>query len=92
MLSILGIGKEFAAGSSLPNLDIGFLSTDFGIPSYYQITIVGLIALVGMKEMLLASKEEDEFSIDSMDMGIYPLMICFIASFLFAAMKIFFTR
>jgi len=92
VLSILGMGTEFAAGSSLPYLGICFLSTDFGIPAYYRITVVGLIALLGMKEMLLASREEDEFSVDSMDMGIYPLMICFITSFLFAGMEIIFTR
>ena len=56
MLSMLGMGtEEFAAGSSLPDLGICFLSTDFGIPEYYQITVVGLIALLGMKEMLLVS-------------------------------------
>jgi hypothetical protein len=86
------MGTEFAVGSSLPDLGICFLSTDFGIPEYYPITVVGLIALLGMKEMLLTSREEDEFSIDSMDMGIYPLIICFIASFLFASMEIIFTR
>jgi hypothetical protein len=54
--------------------------------------IVGLIALLGMKEMLLVYREEDEFSLDSMDMGIYSLIICFIASFLFAGMEIIFTK
>lgn len=92
MFPILGLGAEFAAGNSLPDLGICFLSTDFGIPVYYRITVVGLIALVGMKEMLLASREEDEFSVDSMDMGIYPLIVCFIASFLFASFDIIFTR
>lgn len=92
MLSILDFGAEFAAGSSLSDLGICFLSTDFGIPVYYRIIVVGLIALVGMKEMLLASREEDEFAIDSIDMGIYPLIICFIASFLFAGFEIIFTK
>jgi hypothetical protein len=92
VLSILGMGTEFAMGSSLSDLGICFLSTDFGIPTYYQITVVGLIALVGMKEMLLVSREEDEFSVDSMNMGIYPLIICFIASFLFASLEIIFTK
>lgn len=92
MFSILGLGTELAAGNYLPDLGICFLSTDFGIPIYYRVTVVGLIALVGMKEMLLASRKEDEFSVDSMDMGIYPLVICFIASFLFAGFKIIFTK
>ncbi|RXA18048.1 hypothetical protein EQO05_11565 [Methanosarcina sp. MSH10X1] len=92
MLSIFGMGIESTARNSLPDLGICFLSTDFGIPEYYQITVVGLIALLGMKEMLLASREEDRFSLDSMDMGIYPLIICFIASFLFASLEIIFTR
>ncbi|AKB13459.1 hypothetical protein SAMN02910340_00097 [Methanosarcina thermophila] len=91
-LSIFDVGTEFAARNSHPDLGICFLSTDFGIPEYYQITVVGLIALLGMKEMLLVSKEEDRFSLDSMDMGIYPLIICFIASFLFASLEIIFTR
>ena len=56
MLSMFGMGTEgFAAGSSFPDLGICFLYTDFGIPEYYQITVVGLIALLGMKEMLLVS-------------------------------------
>jgi len=92
MFSIFGTGMDFTAGSALQDLGICFIPTDFGIPEYYQITVIGLIALVGMKEMLLASRKEDEFSIDSMDMGIYPLIICFIASFLFAGMEIIFTR
>lgn len=92
MFSILGLGAEFAAENSLSDLGICFLSTDFGIPVYYQITVVGLIALVGMKEMLLASREEDEFSVDSIDMGIYPLIVCFIASFLFAGFEIIYIK
>ena len=82
-LSIFDVGTEFAARNSHP---------DLGIPEYYQITVVGLIALLGMKEMLLVSREEDRFSLDSVDMGIYPLIICFIASFLFASLEIIFTR
>ena len=92
MFSILGMGTEFTTGGSLPDLGICFLSTDFGIPVYYRITVVGLIALLGMKEMLLVSREDDDFSVDSMDMGIYPLMICFIASLLFAGLEIIFTN
>ena len=60
MLSMFAIGTEgFAAGSSFPGLGICFLYTDFGIPVYYQITVLGLIALSGMKEMLLVSTKED---------------------------------
>ncbi|HEY3360403.1 MAG TPA: hypothetical protein VGK06_00880 [Methanosarcina sp.] len=92
MFSILGMGAEFTAGNPLPDLGICFLSTDFGIPVYYQITVLGLIALLGMKEMMFAFRKEDEFSVDSIDMGIYPLIICFIASFLFAGIKIIFAR
>lgn len=92
MLSIFDVGTQFSAGNSLPDLGICFLSADFGIPEYYQISVVGLIALLGMKEMLLVSRGEDRFSLDSMDMGIYPLIICFIASFLFASLEIIFTR
>lgn len=93
MLSMIGMGTEdFMTGSSFPDLGICFLSTDFGIPEYYKITVVGLIVLLGMKEMLLVSAEEDHFSVDSIDMGIYPLIICFVASFLFAGMEIIFTK
>lgn len=82
MLSILSIGTEgFTAGSSFPGSGICFLYTDFGVPVYYQIAVMGLIALIGMKEMILVSSRNDYLSIDSMDMGIYPLLICFIASF-----------
>jgi hypothetical protein len=82
MLSILAIGNEgFIGGSSFPGSGICFLYTDFGVPIYYQIAILGLIALFGMKEMLIVSNKKDRLSLDSMDMGIYPLMICFIATF-----------
>jgi hypothetical protein len=82
MLPMFSIGTEvFAAGSSFPGSGICFLYTDFGVPVYYQIAVMGLIALIGMKEMILVSSRNDYLSIDSMDMGIYPLLICFIASF-----------
>jgi hypothetical protein len=82
MLSTFTIGTEgFIAGSSFPGSGICFLYTDFGVPTYYQIAILGLIALFGMKEMLLVSERKDRFSTDSMDMGIYPLMVCFMATF-----------
>lgn len=82
MISMLAIETEgFIAGSSFPGSGICFLYTDFGVPVYYQTAVLGLIALFGMKEILLVSDKKDRFSIDSMDMGIYPLMICFIATF-----------
>lgn len=82
MLSTFAIGTEgFIAGSSFPGSGICFLYTDFGVPTYYQIAILGLIALFGMKEMLLVSERRDRFSTDSIDMGIYPLMVCFMATF-----------
>lgn len=82
MLSTFAIGTEgLIAGNSFPGSGICFLYTDFGVPVYYQIAILGLIALFGMKEMLQVSDSGDRFSTDSMDMGIYPLMICFIAAF-----------
>jgi hypothetical protein len=83
MLSMLAIGtKGFIEGSSFPGSGICFLYTGFGVPAYYQIAIIGLIALFGMKEMLIISDKKDRFSLDSIDMGIYPLMICFITTFL----------
>lgn len=83
MLSTFAIGIEgLMAGSSFPGSGICFLYTDSGVPVYYQISILGLIALFGMKEMLLVSDRGDRFSTDSLDMGIYPLMICFIAAFI----------
>ncbi|MGV8077385.1 MAG: hypothetical protein ACP5N0_08885 [Methanosarcina sp.] len=93
MLSMLSIGTEgFAAGSSFPGSGICFLYTDFGIPLYYQITVLGLIALIGIKEMLMVSTRKDQLSIDSMDMGIYPLLICFIANFFFMGVGIIFSQ
>lgn len=89
MLSSFAIDTEgFSAGSSFPGVGIGFLYTYFGVPVYYQITILGLIALFGMKEMLIVSSKKDKLSIDSIDMGIYPLLVCFIATFLTMAFGI----
>ncbi|MGB9131310.1 MAG: hypothetical protein WCB90_01695 [Methanosarcina sp.] len=93
MLSMLSIGTEgFAVGSSFPGSGICFLYTDFGIPLYYQITVLGLIALIGIKEMVMVSTRKDQLSIDSMDMGIYPLLICFIANFFFMGVGIIFSQ
>lgn len=86
---ILGI-EELSLGNSFPGSGICFVYTDFGIPEYYKITVLGLIVLVGIKEMLLVSRKEDQFSIDSINMGIYSLLICFVANFLFIGLKIIF--
>jgi len=92
VLSMLILGTEkLALGNSFPGSGICFIYTDFGIPEYYRITVLGLIVLLGLKETLLVSRKEDNFSIDSIDMGIYPLLICFVATFLFAGLEIIFT-
>jgi hypothetical protein len=91
MLSMLILGTEnLTISNSFPSSGICFIYTDFGVPEYYRIAVLGLIALVGIKELLLVSRKEDQFSIDSIDIGIYPLLICFVASFLFAGMEIIF--
>ena len=91
VLSMMTLGmKELVLGSSFPSSGVCFIYTEFGIPVYYRIVVLGLIALVGIKEMLLVSRKEDHFSIDSVDIGIYPLLICFVANFLFAGLEIIF--
>lgn len=91
MLSMLALGSEnITLGNSFPGSGVCSIYTDFGIPVYYRIIVVGLIVLVGIKEMLLVSRKEDHFSIDSIDIGIFPLLICFVANFLFAGMEIIF--
>ncbi|AAM30827.1 hypothetical protein DU80_10095 [Methanosarcina mazei] len=92
MLSMLALGSEkLMMGNNFPGSGVCFVYTDFGIPEYYRIIVLGLIALVGIKEMLLTSRKEDHFSIDSIDIGIFPLLICFVANFLFAGLEIIFT-
>jgi hypothetical protein len=83
--------EDLALGNSFPGLGVCFIYTDFGIPEYYRIIVLGLIALVGIKEILLVSRKEDQFSIDSIEIGILPLLICFVANFLFAGLEIIFT-
>lgn len=91
MLSMPILGtEELTLGNSFSGSGVCFVYTDFGIPEYYRIIVLGLIALVGIKEMLLVSRKEDHFSIDSIDVGIYPLLICFVANFLFAGLEIIF--
>ncbi len=93
MLSTFAIGTGgFIAGSTFPGSGICFLYTDFGVPTYYQIAILGLIALFGMKEMMLVSNRKDRFSTDSLDMGIYPLLICFMATFFSIGFGIIFAQ
>ena len=93
MLSTFIPGTEgLLTGSSFPGSGICFLYTGFGVPSYYQIAILGLIALFGMKEILQVSHRSDRFSTDCMDMGIYPLMICFMATFFFIGFDIIFKQ
>jgi hypothetical protein len=93
MLSILALGtKGIIEGSSFQGSGICFLYTDFGVPTYYQIAVLGLIALFGMKEMLSVSNKKDRLSLDSIDMGIYPLMICFIATFFSIGFGVIFSQ
>lgn len=93
MFSIFAMAAEgYMAGNSFPGLGICSLYTDFGVSMYYQLTVLGLIALIGMKEMLLVSSRKDRFSLDSMDMGILPLLICFIAVFFFIGFEIIFSQ
>ena len=93
MISIFALGTEgFMTGSSFPGSGICFLYTDFGIPVYYQIVVLGLIALIGVKEMTVVSLRKDQLSMDSMDMGIYPLLICFIASLFVMGFGIIFSQ
>ncbi len=92
MLSMLMLGTEdLVLGNNFPGSGICFVYTDFGVPEFYRITVLGLIVLLGIKEMLLVSLKEDSFSIDSIDMGVYPLLICFVTNFLFACLEIIFT-
>ena len=79
-------------GSSFPGTGICFIFTDSGVPQYYTIAIVALIALFGMKEMLVVSNMKDRSSMDCLDMGIYPLMICFIAAFFAIGLSIIFSE
>lgn len=92
MLSMTILDTEISTlGNSFPGSGICFVYTGFGVPEYYRITVLGLIALLGIKELLLVSRKEDQFSIDSIDIGIYSLLICFVANFLFAGLEIIFT-
>ena len=83
--------EDLVLGNNFPGSGICFVYTDFGVPEFYRITVLGLIVLLGIKEMLLVSLKEDSFSIDSIDMGVYPLLICFVTNFLFACLEIIFT-
>lgn len=88
---MLNLGTEgLVLGNTFPGSGICFVYTDFGVPEFYRITVLGLIALLGLKEMILISLKEDYFSMDSIDMGIYPLLICFVTNFLFACLEIIF--
>jgi hypothetical protein len=89
---MLNLGTEgLVLGNNFPGSGICFVYTDFGVPEFYRITVMGLIALLGLKEIVLVSLKEDSFSMDSIDMGIYPLLICFVTNFLFACLEIIFT-
>jgi len=85
-----GIGGMM--GSYFPGTGICFIFTDNGVPQYYTIAIVAPIALLGIKEMLIVSNMKDRFSMDCFDMGIYPLMICFIAAFFTIGLNIIFSE
>jgi len=91
VLSMLTLStEELTMGNSFPGSGVCFIYTDFGIPEYYRIVVLGLIALVGIKEMLLVSRKDDHFSIDSIDIGVFSLLICFVANLLFAGLEIIF--
>lgn len=70
------------------NMGVCFLSTGFGVPDYTSATAVGLIILLSIKGIMAASKKWTQLSNDSLDLGIYPLFVCFLAIFLFKVSSI----
>jgi len=53
--------------------------TSPGLPEFGYVAVIGLILLISFKEVLLASKLKGKALESSLNMGIVPLLISFIA-------------
>jgi hypothetical protein len=55
-----------------------FSMTDFGLPQYATAVVIGLIALLCLREVLSASKYWSKSLSNSFNMAIVPLLVCFV--------------
>ena len=51
---------------------------DFGLPQYAAAVVIGLIALLCLREVLSASKYWSKSLSNSFNLAIMPLLVCFI--------------
>jgi hypothetical protein len=64
--------------SSAFSLSAISLTTDLGLPQYAAAVVIGLIALLCLREILSASKYWSKSLSNSFNMAIMPLLICFV--------------
>ncbi len=62
--------------------------TSPGLPQYGAAVVVGLIALLSLKEILSASKKWNNSLNSSFNMALMPLLVCFLAILVFSVVDI----
>lgn len=55
------------------------LMTKPGLPQYGAVVVVGLIALLSLKEVLSSSEKWNKYLNNSFNQAIIPLLFCFVA-------------
>ncbi len=65
--------------TSIISSSIYSMLTEPGLPKYRHIVMIGLISLLSLKEVLPASKFQGKVLESSLNIGIVPLSISFIA-------------
>ena len=81
------ISSSAISSSAISSSAISMLTTP-GLPAYGAIVVVGLILLLSFKEVLSASSLWGKPLRNSLDIGIYPLLLSFVAIVVFKVAEI----
>ncbi len=67
-----------AASSMASATSVVSLTTPIGLPEYGVLAVIALIVLLSAKEILSASDKWNRALNSSLNLGIYPLLVCFV--------------
>ncbi|MGB9927710.1 MAG: hypothetical protein ACPK85_04830 [Methanosarcina sp.] len=70
------MSSSAVSSSAISSSAITMITTP-GLPQYGAIVVVGLIALLSLKEVLSASEKWSKYLENSFNLAIIPLLVCF---------------
>ncbi|MCQ1535081.1 hypothetical protein FTO70_05135 [Methanosarcina sp. KYL-1] len=79
---LLSIISSAISSSAISSSAISMVTSP-GLPQYGAAVVVGLIALLSLKEVLSASEKWNKSLNNSFNLAILPLLVCFAAIVLF---------